>query len=136
KGNVIMSPMFARHGFFQARISILLEKFKPNGIIITECAVQTNFGTKVADVTWFTKERWAEVRKDYDVHISPEIAIEVLSLSNTITEMEEKKELYFQSGSLEFWVCDLEGHLHFYDKNSKLSQSKNVPDFPKLIEEV
>lgn len=135
KGNILMSPVYVKHGFFQSKIAILLSRLAPNGITVVECAVQTKDGTKVSDVAWFTKERWAKVKEDYDVHISPEIAVEVLSLSNTVAEIEQKKVLYFEAGSLEFWICDLEGNLYFYNKDSKLTQSKLIPEFPTKINE-
>ncbi|MCX7998758.1 MAG: Uma2 family endonuclease [Leptospiraceae bacterium] len=136
KGNIFMSPVYAKHSFFQTQIAILLAKLKPDGIATVECAVQTSDGTKVCDVAWFTKERWAQVKNDYDVHISPEIAVEVLSYSNTVKEIEQKKNLYFEAGSIEFWICDLEGNLYFYNKESSLEKSKFLPEFPKKVEEV
>lgn len=134
KGNIFMSPTFAWHGFFQAEIAFLLKKLLSNGSVVTECAVQTSDGTKVCDVAWFTKERWAQVKNDYDVHIAPEIVVEILSHSNTVQEIELKKNLYFEKGTLEFWICDLEGNLHFYNKETKLTQSFIVSEFPKKIE--
>lgn len=136
KGNILMSPVYVKHSFFQAKIAMLLGKLKPEGLVATECAVQTSDGTKVCDVAWFSKERWAQVKEDYDVHISPEIAVEVLSLSNTVKEIEQKKFLYFEKGSLEFWICDLDGNMYFYNPKSTLQQSELVKEFPKKIEEV
>jgi Uma2 family endonuclease len=135
RGNVIMSPMYARHGFFQAEISFLLKTLYPNGIVVTECAVKTSSGTKVSDVALFSKERWREVKEDYDVHLSPEIAIEILSPSNSLDEIESKRNLYFEAGSLEFWICDLEGNLHFFNKQSRIPKSEIVTQFPLRIEE-
>lgn len=135
KGKIDMSPMYARHGYFQVEISFTLKKLLSSGKVVSECAIQTADGTKVADVGFFTKERWAVVRNDFDVSISPEIAVEILSYSNSTEEILGKKDLYFAAGSLEFWICDLEGNMSFYDHSGKLEKSKMAPDFPKFIEE-
>ena len=36
---------------------------------------------------------------------APEICIEVLSLSNSPAEMNEKRDLYFEAGAHEVWIC-------------------------------
>ena len=51
---------------------------------------------------------------------APEICVEILSPSNTLAEMDEKKELYFARGCKEFWVCDSEGTMKFYKNTGEL----------------
>lgn len=133
RGNIFMSPMYARHGFFQTRISIVMNSVYPEYIPVSECAVKTAQGTKVADIAFFTKERWEKVKDEYDVSISPEIAVEVLSFSNSIEETLLKKDLYFAAGSVEFWICDFEGNMEFYAHSSKMENSFLCPNFPKTI---
>jgi Uma2 family endonuclease len=57
---------------------------------------------RIADVAFVTKDRWAGIPVDG----SPELVIEVLSPSNTATEMLDKKQICLEDGSVEFWEVD------------------------------
>ena len=52
-----------------------------------------------------------------------EVCIEVLSPSNTQSEMDEKRGLYFARGANEVWLCDEQGNLSFYDCTGLLPSS-------------
>jgi Uma2 family endonuclease len=60
------------------------------------------------DVSFVTWERLAghNLRKERVPHIAPDLAIEVLSESNTPEEIEEKVSEYFQGGVRLVWVID------------------------------
>ena len=64
---------------------------------------------------------------------APEICVEVLSPANTADEINQKRELYFEAGALEVWICSWEGQLSFYSAEGKLIQSRLCPDFPDRI---
>lgn len=134
RGRILMSPMYAYHGNYQFIIGKNLDELLKNGKVTVECAVKTSKGTKVVDVAWFSLERWEKVKDEYDVSIAPEICIEVLSPSNTKEEMEEKRELYFESGAKEFWICDKEGNMSFFNSERKLEHSELVNSFPGKIQ--
>ncbi len=134
QGRIIMSPMQLRHGFFKNKVARLLEKHLPDGVVVTECAIRTTDGTRVADAAWFTKERWDSVRDEFDAPIAPEICVEVASPSNTVKELTQKKELYFVAGALEFWLVDLEGRIQFFQADSAAPESNLAPIFPRKIE--
>jgi Uma2 family endonuclease len=55
-----------------------------------------------ADVAWISKERWDAI-DDY-LFGAPELVIEVLSPSNTLDEIIDKRTLCLENGSREFWV--------------------------------
>ena len=57
-GQIVMSPTRNKHGYFQAKIAVLLQQLLPQGRVLVECAVDTPEGTKVADVAWATEERF------------------------------------------------------------------------------
>jgi Uma2 family endonuclease len=59
-----------------------------------------------ADVTWVSKSRRAEQDLEGYFRGAPDIVIEVLSPSNTVAEMLEKRNLCLENGSREFWVAD------------------------------
>ena len=92
-GKIIMSPTRVFHGIYQARIGHLLTLLL-GGTVITECAIQTAFGTKVADVAWASAERAAEIGDVFDCPIAPEICVEILSPGNTHEEMMAKMLTY------------------------------------------
>lgn len=60
--------------------------------------------------------------------------IEVLSPSDGLAEMEEKKELYFARAAREFWVCRDNGEMLLYNNHARLERSSLAPDFPTRIE--
>lgn len=131
-GNIVMSPTRFMHGYYQAEIASLLKTHRPDGVVSTETAIQTLKGTKVADVAWCTKDRFMQVKDDYDTHIAPEICVEVLSPGNHRAEMDEKMRLYFNAGAKEVWFCDADGHVTCYlpAADRFTSRSELVPGFP------
>jgi Uma2 family endonuclease len=126
RGQIIMSPTRNFHGFFAFKIGELLKKHLPTGEIIMECAVKTADGTKEADAVWVSRERWRIIRDEYDSSIAPEICAEVMSRSN-------KKDLYLKAGAREYWLCDLDGKLEFFDATGTLKKSRMCPKFPGAI---
>jgi Uma2 family endonuclease len=133
-GQIVMTPTRAKHGSFQSRVVRLLDKLLDQpGEIVVECAIKTTKGTKVADVAWFSTERWQQVKEEFDVSSAPEICVEVLSPGNTGGEMRSKRTLYFDAGAEEVWVCDGQGQLRFYNRSGELTVSQLVPAFPHDI---
>lgn len=130
QGQIIMSPASIRHAFFQAEIISLLRDSMKKGKFVPEFPVETTDGIKVVDVAWLTIEHSEAVKNNISSAFSPMICIEVLSPSNTTAEMKHKKALYFEKGAKEFWLCDQDGLMSFYDKNGQLQHSKLTPDFP------
>jgi Uma2 family endonuclease len=57
------------------------------------------------DVAFVSAARWRPDRID-NLHGSPELVIEVLSPSNTASEMNDRRQLFFETGCLEFWEVD------------------------------
>jgi Uma2 family endonuclease len=133
-GQIVMTPTRLLHGKYQFKIGALLAGLsqKP-GEIVTECAIQTAQGTKVADIAWFSTERWAQVKDDYDASIAPELCVEVRSLGNSADEMKNKRKLYFAAGALEVWIYDAKGKIKFYDPSGEMGTSSFVPAFPKAV---
>jgi Uma2 family endonuclease len=133
-GHIVMSPATNRHSHYQALIAKLLERYMAGGFAFPECSIQTAQGVKVADVAWasfgFLKRH--AVANPYPQ--APEIVVEVLSPGNSVAEMEEKKDLYFGQGAQEFWLCDANGDMRFYNAQDRLLQSALAPDFPSHVQ--
>lgn len=134
RGQIIMSPAKVAHSLYQAEITYLLRSILTTGKTLTECAIKTSQGTKVADVAWVSITRLAIIRSEVECSIAPEICVEVISSSNTEAEIQEKRQLYFASGCQEVWVCSQEGQLIFYNTAGPLNHSLFAPDFPSQIE--
>ncbi|MBM3838426.1 MAG: Uma2 family endonuclease [Verrucomicrobia bacterium] len=133
QGQIIMSPTHNYHGYFAFRIGELFRKHLPQGEVIVECAVETSDGTKEAAVAWASRRRWAKICDEYSASIAPEICVEVMSLHNRRAELVSKKDLYLKAGAREYWICDKDGRLEFFDASGQLSRSKFAPKFQTQI---
>lgn len=133
-GHFVMSPATNRHSRLQSQIVRLLSHALSDGEAFIECSIATTQGTKVADVAWASGGflRLHGMANPYPE--APELVVEVLSESNTRTEMEEKKELYFARGAREFWICADDGTMTFYNNHSVLEHSELVPSFALRVE--
>ncbi len=132
KGEIIMNAVKVIHSLYQGEIEYLLHLMLKEGRAFPECAIKTRKGTRVADVAWATNERIRIIRRETECSVAPEICIDVLSNSNTVDEMDEKRSLYFESGAQEVWLC-LDGNIYFYDAQGRMEQSVLAPYFPNLI---
>src|SRR5437870_608212 len=81
-GQIVMSPTRYKHGYYQTEIALALRQFLPDGYVVTECAVETPEGTKVADVTWSSGERFQINKEKFSCSVAPEICVEVWSPTN------------------------------------------------------
>jgi Uma2 family endonuclease len=133
QGQVLMTPVKVYHSLFQGRIAGLLYAHAKDGEALTECAIRTSKGTKVADVSWASYKRLTRIRSEAECSIAPEICIEVMSSANTNEEMLEKKDLYFESGATEVWICDEDGNIAFFSPIAKLDNSFLAPGFPRRL---
>ena len=130
KGQILMSPVKVYHSAFQGKIARLLPE---HGVVLPECAIKTSKGTKVADVAWCSAQRFKIIEREAECSVAPELCVEVISSSNTVVEMEEKRQLYISAGAIEFWVCTEAGEMKFFDANGPIQQSSIAPAFPKRI---
>jgi Uma2 family endonuclease len=139
-GKIIMSPATKRHSKLQGAILRVLNQLLPQGDTLPECAVETAQGIRVADVTWISEARWASMRpEEASCSVAPEICVEILSPANTLEEMlgtaekPGKRELYFQAGAVEFWVCDESGNLSFHTPAGQVPKSMICAGFPTKV---
>ncbi len=133
-GRIIMSPVKLYHSFFQVRIATILERLLSNGVALSECAIKTSGGTKVADVAWVSLPIWAKIKNETEASIAPEICVEIISTSNTKKEMLEKRQLYFEAGAKEVWTCNENGKMSFFNVEQQLTRSLLVPEFSEKID--
>ena len=135
-GQLVMSPQKPVHGRAQFRIGALLERLVTRpGSGAVEFAIETSKGVKLPDVVWISDERWSTIPSGAEASaIAPEICIEVLSKSNSTTEIDEKRRLYFECGAEEVWTCSIDGRMRFFTSAGEQTSSALVPDFPGHIQ--
>ncbi len=135
-GQIVMTPPpGGSHSTRQSEIAFQL-RLSLNGRALCECPVSTLDGVKAVDVGWYSENRFQTVRGQLAFERAPEICVEVLSPLNSEAEMRTKRELYFEAGADECWICDLDGQMSFYhhaDPELAKVQSALCPEFPTLI---
>lgn len=134
RGKIIMSPVRVSHSAYQGEITYRLRSMLRMGKTLTECAIRTRKGTKVADVAWASRKRFEKIFHEAECSVAPEICIEVISPGNTEDEITEKKSLYFENGAEEVWVCGTDGNISFYIPGKEIPRSLLAPEFPKRID--
>ena len=123
RGRIVMSPASNRHGKLQAKTIQLLAHLLNEGDIVTECSVGTHAGVKVADVAWLSptfSERHGEATPYPE---APDLCVEVLSPSNSLSEMTEKVRLYLGYGAKEVWLVDDDGSIRAFGPEGERFQS-------------
>jgi Uma2 family endonuclease len=133
-GQILMSPPPAgKHSDRQGEIAFRLRSLL-GGKALPECPVSTLDGVRAADVGWYSAARFAEVEGQIAFELAPEICVEVLSPSNTASEMREKRKLYFEAGADEVWLCHDDGRLEFFTApDATVPTSGACPDFPVTV---
>jgi len=132
-GKILMSPANIRHGRIQSAVVRLLLQLKPDGEAPTECAIQTEEGILVPDVCWCSATWLAREGDATAASTAPELCVEIMSASNTLAEMESKRDAYFLAGCREFILIDLKGFATFFAPDGPLAASELVPGFPELV---
>jgi Uma2 family endonuclease len=123
RGQIVMTPTTNHHSCLRAILLFMLAKWLPGGVIMPECNIETRLGVKVADVVWASSSFMAAHGDEDSYSKAPELCIEVLSPSNSNSEMQEKRTRYFEQGALEFWLCDTAGRLSFFGPQAQLEHS-------------
>jgi Uma2 family endonuclease len=108
----VMSPTKPLHGVVCARLAARLVSFIEEhdlGEVFgaeTGFLVETDPDTVVgADAAFVSRERLATVETfEKFFPFAPDLAVEVLSPSNTVQEIDEKVNFYFAAGSRAVWV--------------------------------
>jgi Uma2 family endonuclease len=66
------------------------------------------FELRVADVAYAPRERWDAVSSKGYLAGAPELVVEILSPSNTMSEILDREQICLENGCREFWIADLE----------------------------
>jgi Uma2 family endonuclease len=127
-GKILMSPASNNHGRLQFDVGTSINRAKQSGKIIMECSIQTSEGVKVADVAWASDDFIAKHGFETPYQFAPEICVEIVSPSNSKSEMEEKISLYLAQGAKEVWLCNQQGEISYYSHAGRLEKSEELED--------
>jgi Uma2 family endonuclease len=137
RGQVIMAPPPDFIHRSQAKeIQAQLDRLSGQARAFTEQPVETTIGAvKIADVVWLTREQCQLLLEEPNLPLqpAPPICVEIVSPSNTVVQMEEKRALYFATGAKEVWICERDGKKRFFDSTGEIAHSRLVPQFPAEI---
>ena len=101
-----------KHFKIQKRLTrIFNEAFGTLGDASYELAFRARpeYELRVADVAWTAAARYETINEEDSLAGAPEIVVEVLSPSNTVSEMMVKRDLCLSSGCEQFWIVDPKG---------------------------
>jgi Uma2 family endonuclease len=89
-------------------VELLRARAAGHGVVAAEVPFRAlpEYELRGADVAFMSQTRWEATADDDNLRGSPELIIEVLSPSNTQSEMREKATLYLATGAQEFWVVN------------------------------
>jgi Uma2 family endonuclease len=124
-GRIIMSPAANWfHGKTQGGLARWLAN-RLGGNAATEVAILHAEGTSEPDVIWAPKEFWSTLdRNRADLPIAPPLVCEVLSPSNTESEMQMKTSAYLGAGAKEVWLIGQDGSVRFFDTSGSIEFSR------------
>lgn len=100
-----------RHGWIRDGLLIRLSRYleRSPGLVLAEVDCRTIGGTvRRPDLSFLTPARWQSIDLDrIPLPASPDLAIEVLSPSETFTGITNKVNEYLASGSTEVWMISV-----------------------------
>lgn len=106
---VLVPPPKHRHKTIERHLRRELEATAGDaGVVETEVGFRAlpDNEWRVADVAFVSKQRWQSISPDGYLQGAPELVIEILSPSNTASEMLDREQICLENGSVEFWVVD------------------------------
>jgi Uma2 family endonuclease len=132
-GRLLMTPAASYHGLIQGRLAHKL-KISLGGEVFTEAAIATPTGLFVPDVAWASETFMQGYHRETSLMHAPEICIEVVSPSNSLKEMTEKRDAFFTVGAHEVWfVYQQSKRCEFYGPAGRMPSSAYAVDLADLF---
>ena len=132
-GRVLMSPPAAvYHGRVQANVTHKL-KAVLGGHVITEAPIATPGGLFVPNVAW-ASPGFMSADPESPLMRAPEICVDVVSPSNSVKELNEKRDAYLASGAEEAWIVYPQSkRIEFYGAQGQLPRSNYVVHLSEIF---
>ena len=128
-GTIEMSPAGNRHGRLQVLVGAELSRQLPDGIVVSEASILTEIGVRVPDVIWGSPAFLKAYGETTPYPRAPEICVEVISPSNSASEIRKKTRAYLAAGAQEVWLVSEEGTVRMFDANGE----RAVSGFPVTL---
>lgn len=138
---VTMAPASEEHGFIEldlaARLHLFVKEHRLGRVYAGDTGFRLSPDTvRSPDIAFVRKSRVAELRSKGFAKGAPDLAVEILSPSNTVGEMTRKVRQYFAAGCHTVWIVDPERMqvevLEVAGKGSTLG-SADVLEAPELL---
>ena len=107
---IFVPPPKYGHNLIQLRLLSLLGRAAGNtGVVTMEMGFRPRPDHEywIADVAFVEKTRSDAIPRDGYPMGAPELVIEVLSPSNTVAKMNDRRKTCLANGSVEFWAVDI-----------------------------
>ena len=111
-----MTPAGFRHGVIASAIQGPMWRFVREHKLGVVCAAETGFIlerdpdlVRAPDVSFIRNERLPEEEIPGFLEVAPDLAVEVLSPSDSFSDVEGKARCWLEHGSAEVWVADPQG---------------------------
>ena len=132
-GRVLMSPPSSYHGLVQSRLDHKLRSVL-RGEVITEAPIVTPAGLFLADLAWLSPAYISAHGIESPLTRAPEICIEVVSPSNSVKELNEKRHAYLAVGAVEVWIVYPQSkRCEFYGPQGALQRSAYEIDLSDIF---
>ena len=146
---VPMSSGTPRHAIVRDDLIVLLKLFLRRhtlGIVLSEVDCRTlERSVRRPDVAFYTADRWRQIDPEkIPLSGTPDIAVEILSPSESAINVHRKTAEYLKSGSQEVWLLDIsnqEIYIHTSTsvrllRSGDLLQSEVLPGFSVPVSDV
>jgi Uma2 family endonuclease len=132
-GRMVMSPASSYHSALQVRLSRRLAVL--GGEAFVELGILTAAGVLVPDVVW-ASSAFMQVHAFATPYAkAPELCIEVVSPSNSVKELEEKRVAYLAAGAAEVWIVYPQSkRFQFYGREGLIPHSAYAVDLAGLFD--
>ena len=112
-GDLLRSPVGITHSEICVRLVMMLGTFVERRKlgVVCDSSIGYRLSPKILlspDVSFVSNERLAQIRiaPEKFLHGAPDLAVEVLSPSDTVTIIEKKLDTYFEHGTEAAWLVD------------------------------
>ena len=138
---ITMPPAAEDHGYDELKLAstlyVFVRKHKLGRVYPGDTGFRLSPDTVLSpDVAFVRKERVAQIRSKSYANGAPDLAVEILSPSNSAAEMVRKVRLYLSSGCHTVWLVDRdrrEVHVFEASRPDRRLRVGDVLDAPELL---
>lgn len=132
-GRLLMSPASNYHGTLQVRLATRLQAL--GGEAQVEASVVTPAGVFVTDVAWKSAGFIQAHAFETPYVRAPDICAEVTSPSDSLKELQEKRDAYLAAGAREVWIVYPQSkRVEFHGKQGSMERSSYEVELIGLFE--